>query len=77
MKYSVKDFRAAGLEAKWGKTSRGAPFIFARDPKATTKHQREKWWLIDGAAFKTMQEVGIREGFNQHTLLGDFFSIAA
>lgn len=77
MKYSVKDFRAAGLEAKWGKTSRGAPFIFARDPNATTAHQRNKFWLIDGGTFKTMQEVGIREGFNRHTLLGNFFSIAA
>jgi len=42
MKLSVKTFRAEGMEARWGKTRKGAPCIFARDPQAKAKHQRRQ-----------------------------------
>lgn len=77
IQYNVSSFRSAGLEAKWGRARNGAPFIFARDPEAKRPHQRETWWLVDGADFKRMQKVGIREGFNEATLLADVFSIPA
>ena len=77
MRYSVKTFRAAGLEAKWGRSRSGTPFIFARDPKAIAPHQRNIWWMIDGDAWERMKKVGIREGFTGTTLLGDLFSVPA
>lgn len=77
MNYRVQTFKDAGLEARWSKTSAGKPYIVARDPNASTEHQRTKWWVVDNAMFETMKKVGVREGFDQHTLLGNVFSIAA
>ena len=77
MRYVVKTFRDAGLEAKWSRTRKGAPAIFARDPEAKTSHQREKWWLVSKMMFEAMQAEGIREGFNSCTIFGDMFSIPA
>lgn len=74
IQYRVTDFRNAGLEAKWGKRN-GVPFIYARNPKAERQHQRETYWLIDAKTFADMQKVGIVEGFDNATLLGDMFSI--
>lgn len=76
-RYSVKTLREAGLEARWTKTRNGAPIIVAHDPMASSEHQRKTWWTIDWATWKTMQKVGIREGFDRHTLLGNIFSVAA
>jgi hypothetical protein len=77
MDYRVKTFRDAGLEAKWGKTSPyGGPVIYARCPNAKAKHQREQWWMVDHAMWRRASVVGIRQAFEEHTLLGDIFSIA-
>ena len=76
MDYRVKTFRDAGLEAKWGKTRSGTPCVFARSPDAKSKHQRETWWMVDNAMWKRASVVGIRQAFEEHTLLGDVFSIA-
>lgn len=75
LKHSVKTYRAAGLEAKWGKVNGGTPAIFVRNPKAEAKHQRETWWMITNRMFDDMKEVGIVEAFTRHTLLGDIFSV--
>jgi len=77
MKLSVKTFRAEGMEAQWGKTRNGAPCIFARDPLAKAKHQRETWWMVDARMWDQAQEIGVREAFKNSTMLGDFFSISA
>ncbi len=75
-KYSVKTFRAAGLEARWTKNRKGAPIIVARDPQAKLAHQRNTWWVVDAAMWHNMQADGIRSVFLAHTLIGDVFSIA-
>lgn len=78
MKLSVKVFREAGMEAKWGHTRNGAPAMFVRDPNGITKHQRETWWMVNDAMWRQVAlQGGVREGFNCCTLLGDMFSIPA
>lgn len=77
MKYSVKDFRAVGLEARWGRTGNRTPCIFVRNPNSKLQHQRETWWIVDNAMFNSAQKVGILSAFDSHTLLGNFFSISA
>lgn len=74
-RYTVGTFRAAGLQAKWTKNHRGAPIIIVRNPNAESRHQRECWWMCDRSMWETMQRVGILEGFDSHTLLGDVFSV--
>lgn len=76
-KYSVKTLRAAGLEARWTRTSRGAPIIVARYPEADFPHQRETWWTVDAAMWEAAEKEGIIHAFVMHTLLGEFFSIPA
>jgi hypothetical protein len=68
MEYKVGPIREAGLEAKWGK-SRGAPIILARKPKTST------WWYVDKSMWTRAQEVGIMQAFEEHTALGEYFSI--
>lgn len=75
MEYTVATLREAGLEAKWHRTRKGAPIIVARGPRAYTSHQREGWWAVDKSMWKRMGEVGIMQGFEESTLLGDIFSI--
>lgn len=75
LKRSVKTLREAGLEAQWMKTARGQPVLCARNPNSTREHQRQKWWHIDAGTWTLMDEVGVLEGFDQATMLGDFFSI--
>jgi len=77
MEYTVKTFRAAGLEAKWGRNSNGAPIIFARDPQAKYPHQRESWWAMDAGVWKQAEQIGLRGAFDNATLLGDVFSVPA
>lgn len=68
MNYNVGTIREAGLEARWGKTSKGALYIAARKP--------EGWWyIVDKAMWTRAHEVGIMEAFEEHTCLGDIFSI--
>lgn len=73
-KHCVATFRAVGMEARWTKHS-GTPFIAVRDPQSRLEHQRTKWWTVDAPMWDRMQNIGLREGFNQTTLLGDIFSI--
>jgi hypothetical protein len=75
--YTVRTFRAHGLEAKWGKVRGGTPAIFARDPQAKLKHQRGVWWYVDAALWKEAQRIGLREAFDRATVLGDLFSVRA
>lgn len=69
MKYAVKTFRDAGLEAKWSRTRSNAPIIVAR------KNSISKWFYVDQNMYNRMLKVGILEGFEQCTLLGDLFFI--
>ena len=77
MKNNVTTYRQAGLEAKWGKRSNGAPVMLIRNPQADLSHQRNIWWVVTAAMFDDMKKVGVKEGFKRHTLLGDVFSITA
>jgi len=77
MKYSVKTIRAAGLEARWTHNRNGAPIIVARDPQARNEHQRKTWWHVGRAMWDAMMKIGVKEAFEQHTLLGDIFSVPA
>ena len=77
MKYSVKTLREAGLEARWTHNRNGAPIIVARDPQARSEHQRKTWWHVGQTMWDTMKEVGVKEAFDRHTLLGDIFSVPA
>ena len=74
MKYQIATFREAGLEAKWSKVG-FKPIIIVKYPKAENKHQREKWWVVDGKMFEYMKGQGIIEGFLDYTLLGDIFYV--
>jgi hypothetical protein len=69
MKYSVKTFRAAGLDAKWTRTRRGAPIIVVKKP-----HQKT-WVGVDQSMFDDMKKEGIADAFERHTLLVGIFSI--
>lgn len=77
LRYRVATLTAAGLKAKWGKTSGGAPILLARDPsREAKKHQRENWWYVTNGMWQRMQESGnIREAFSDYTLLGDIFFV--
>lgn len=75
--YRVGDLRAVGLEARWAKTSDGAPIILARNPNSDNAHQRETWWAVDQRMWARAQEVGIKEAFDGATLLGGIFSVPA
>lgn len=77
MKNNVSTYRSAGLEARWSRTSRGAPAIFVRNPKSDNDHRRNKWWMVTSGMFKDMAAIGILEAFDRHTLIGDIFSITA
>jgi len=70
MRYSVKTFRAAGLEAKWIKTRSGAPIISVRQPG-------QKWYVVDARMFAAMKKDGIVPAFKNYTLLGDYFWVPA
>lgn len=77
MKLNVSTFRSAGLEAKWGRTRLGQPAMFVRNPKSNLAHQRNSWWVVSVSMFKSMEREGMVEGFDQHTLFADVFSIPA
>lgn len=77
IKLSVKTFRDAGLEAKWGRTSRGGPCLYVRNPASHYKHQRETWWMVTKSMHSAMESAGIVEGFTLQTLIGDVFSVRA
>lgn len=68
MKYNVGTIRESGLEAKWSRNSSGGPIIVARKPGG-------RWYYVDKFMWKRAEVVGIYEAFNEHTCLGDIFSI--
>lgn len=77
MRNTVATYRAAGLEAKWGKRESGAPVIFLRNPASKLPHQKTQWWAVDKALFDRAQIVGPLQAFDEATLLGNLFSLPA
>jgi hypothetical protein len=77
MKYNVATMRSAGLEARWTRTRNNAPIIAVRNPNSDLKHQRETWYVVDDRMWKRMQDAGVMAGYDQATLLGNFFSVQA
>ena len=77
VKYQVGTFRDAGLQARWTKTRNGVPIIAARDPNGRGVHQRTQWWVVDEHMFNDMKRHGIREAFDNHTMMGEFFQAPA
>lgn len=73
--YKVATFRNAGLQARWIKNRKGAPMIAVRDPNSSFEHLKYKWWAVDKYMFETMSKSGVREGFVEHALVADIFSI--
>ena len=69
MEHIIKTFQDAGLEAKWSKTKAGKPCILTR------KKNTKKWWLCNEIMWSQMHKHGIRQGYDNCTLLGDVFSI--
>jgi hypothetical protein len=69
--YRVATFREAGLEAKWSKTRIGKPYLLGRQCGTKT------WFVITSDMIERMEEVGIMEGFEEHTLLGNVFAVNA
>jgi hypothetical protein len=73
LRFGVKVFRDAGLEAKWGRIE-GKPFIFLRDPKSSLLHQRTKWWACTRELWATAVACGdVKQAFDQATLTGNHF----
>jgi hypothetical protein len=70
LKYGVGPMREAGLEAKWTKTSAGAPIIVARKPGTET------FFAVGNDMFEAMKSEGVLPAFERFTLLGDIFSVA-
>lgn len=70
LRYTVGVVRASGLEARWNRTSRGAPIIEARRPGG-------EWYAIDRKIWNRAAEIGIAEAFDRATALGSYFSIPA
>lgn len=68
--YRVGAFRDAGLNAKWRKTEHGAPYIVVKLP-----HQN-RWYVCNQSMWDYMAKVGVLQGYTDHTLLGDVFSVS-
>jgi len=69
--HRVATYREAGLEARWSRNRLGRPIIVAR------KDSNSTWFQVTADMFETMKSVGVREGFERCTLLGDIFSVPA
>lgn len=76
LEYRLPTLRKAGLKAKWLPAKNGVKFIAACDPEGKQPHQRNKWWVIHQCAWNLMESLGIREGFETATMMGDTFSRA-
>lgn len=69
-KYSVKTFRDAGVEARWGRLRTGAPAMFVKADGT--------WYVVDKSMWDSIAGgKGVAEAVRNHTLLGKFFSIPA
>jgi hypothetical protein len=73
--HRVNTYREAGLEAKWTRNRNGRPVIVARKP--VLPGSSRTWFQVTRDMFETMKSVGVREGFERCTLLGDIFSTPA
>ena len=70
--YKVGLFKRAGLEAKWSRTSKGAPIIVARIYGSRT------WCAVDNRMWDAIKRSGkVMDTFKNYTVLVDFFSIPA
>ncbi len=69
--YNVKSLRAHGLECRWTRTSHGAPIIVGRKDGVGGG----RWYFITDRLWKTAQQVGILQAFDQHCALGEYFYI--
>lgn len=71
MKYCVKTFRDAGLEARWSRTRKGAPIIVVK--------AYGEWFVVDRCLWAAILRgpQGVAETVRNWTLLGKFFSIPA
>jgi hypothetical protein len=67
--YRVATFREAGLDAKWSKSGAGKPCIVAKVKNSIG------YYVVTAAMFKRMQKVGVSQGFEEFTILGNAFSI--
>ena len=70
MKYSVKEIRKLGYEARWTRTRSGAPIIVARKPGGSGT-----WFAIDKNLWDAAKTMGFDAAFESHTMLGDIFSV--
>jgi len=67
--YNVKTIRAAGIECKWGRISRGRPAIFG-------KAHNGQWVVIDGSMWNEAERTGdLKLAFENATAFIDLFSI--
>ncbi len=71
MKYRVGDIRAAGLKCRWTRTKTGAPII------AGQREDTGKWYVINSSMWDRSKVVGLKQAFEEHTCLAEFFSIPA
>jgi len=70
--YKVDTFRICGLDARWSRTSKGAPIIAAK------LHGSRTWCVVDNRMWNEIQRSGkVLETFKDFTTLVDFFSIRA
>ena len=72
MKYTVGYIREQGFEAHWTRNRHRAPIIVARWPGGPS----DTFWAVTGAMWERAKEVGLKQAFDEHTVLGKFFSVA-
>lgn len=74
--YTVGALRAAGLEAKWGRTRNGGPILLARRAGRTyTDGKPMPWCCVTAATYNRAQKIGWSEAFDNATALIEYFSI--
>jgi len=76
MEYNVSYIRSQGIECKWGRTSNGAPIIVGKTDRKNGKGEHI-WAWIDNEMWRDARVMGLREAFDAHTALIDYFSVSA
>jgi len=74
LRYVVKTFRDAGLEAKWDKTYSGQPYIKVRSLSPIEKWE-EEWIIVNVTLFDAMKRDGVVPAYRFAAQLCDIFSI--
>lgn len=69
--YTVGTLRAAGLEAKWGRTRWGKPALFAREPGD------QHWWMVGATMWERARVVGVLAAFHESMITAKHFSVPA